>query len=228
MKNFLTTLLCSVFVCLSVSGAEWVLNAEKDTYGRSNKRNRNNGGSPQLLILPTSSSRAIISFDLSGITNEIVSAEFQFRQDNTMKKSEVLDLVVAPMVYTKSNAAWNEGTKGVGTRGMPATVGDSTYMWCSFRDVPWEAAEGKGVAGFAESSLWEAPVATLKKQVWSAGAWVSVPLTSVGELEKVRESELPFYTLGLWGVGGNNGFYFISSKQSGHAPKLVLQLKEKK
>lgn len=227
MKHSTILITALVTICSAGFAApdkELVLEAAKDTFARSSTRNRNNGGSPQLLVVHAPMARSIVGFDLAGITNEIVSAEFQFRQNNTMPARDPIDLVVAPMVHTKNNAAWNEGGGNFGTKGRIAVEGDSTFAWRSFNDLPWESAPGKGVILMSEASLWAPPTATLKKLPWKEGEWVKVPIKDIAMLEKIRESDSPIFTLGMWGTAGN-GFYFISSKESAHASKLTLQLK---
>lgn len=205
---------------------ELVLDAAKDNFFRANNKSRNNGASPQLLLLQTPISRAVISFDLSSVTNEIESAEFQFRQGNTFRDRDALSFTVAPMVSTSNNAAWVEGQGNVALKGNPAKVGDSTFLKSSFSVNSWESAPGRDVFSLADDKLWETPVARMKDVVWTEGNWVKIPINGA-QLEKVRKADLKMLTLGIWGTSGK-GFYYISSKESGHAPKLVLQLKEEK
>ncbi|VGO23047.1 hypothetical protein [Pontiella sulfatireligans] len=216
---------CALALGCAVSGfaVEVTLEATKDTFGRSNNRNRNNGGSSALLVAHNASAWTIIAFDLSAVTNEIGSAEFQFRKNNTMAKP--ISLVVAPMVQTKNNAAWGEGAGNLGAKGQNSKLGEASYAWSSFRDVPWESASGAALVGLNDSGLWNAPVARLDGLPWQEGQWVAVPVVEVSLLETIRQSEFKTATFGLWGTAGY-GLYSISSKESGSAPKLVLTLKE--
>lgn len=210
-------------VC-SVSAEELTLEATKDSFFRANNKSRNNGASPQLLLFETPISRSVISFDFSGVTNEIESAELQFRQGNTIRDRYALSFTVAPMVSTTNNAAWVEGNGNVALKGNPAKVGESTFLKSSFSKNDWEYAPGRGVFSLADDKLWEQPIAQLKDVVWTEGNWVTIRVDAA-QLETVRNSDLPVYTVGIWGTSGK-GLYYISSKESGFSPKLVLQLKE--
>ncbi len=200
-----------------------VLEASKDTYGRRNKRNNNNGANQQLLVASFPSMRALISFDLSGITNEIVSAEFRFRQEKTSPKK--INLVIAPMVHTKSNALWTEGVGNLGIKGSIAQLGESTYGYSAFRTMPWESASGDLLSGFDNSSLWLKPIATINGVNWTSETWTEAPIKNVNVLENIRASEVKTVTFGVWGTSGY-GYYYISSKESAWAPELHLTVKK--
>lgn len=213
---------CAVVLGSAYAG-ELELEASKDSFGRSNQRNRNNGGSAQLAVAQAPNIRTIIAFDLGGVTNEITGAELRFRQDNTMPES--ISLVVAPMVNTTNNAAWGEGAGNLGANGQNSRPGEASYAFSSFRDVPWESAGGAPVADLGDSNLWNPAVATLNGLQWEEGRWVRVPLGTATLLEEVRKSESPVVTFGLWGRAGK-GFYFISSRNSEWPPVLHLTLKD--
>ncbi|WP_372845902.1 hypothetical protein, partial [Pontiella sp.] len=136
-----------------------------------------------------------------------------------------LDLTVSPMVQTPNNAAWGEGRGNLVAKGHPAQKGEATMSKSASFDVPWEAAPGKTVAVLSDSKLWLPPLAQAKNLAWTEGEWVKVPLKNTALLETIRTSEIPMLTLGLWGTSGR-GFYYLYAKESGHSPKLVLQLKE--
>ena len=220
--------ICVVFLMGFVAAASFgeggplVLSASKDNFGRSNKRNRNSGASETLIIAHNPNIRTIIAFDLSSVTNEIVGAEFRFRQHNAMDKA--INLVVAPMLNTTHNVAWGEGSGNLGTGGQNAQPGESCYAYSAFRDVPWESATGEPLPWLGDSRLWSAPVATLNGLVWTEDRWVLIPIKDVALLEKMRKSKTPSITFGLWGTAGD-GLYFISSKNSSWAPELHLTLK---
>ncbi|VGO12956.1 hypothetical protein PDESU_01510 [Pontiella desulfatans] len=199
------------------------LEASKDTFGRSNQRNQNNGGSPVLLIAYAPSIRSIVGFDLSGVTNEIVGAEFHVRMKNT--EPGPVRVVVAPMAQTTNNAAWVEGGGSLGVRGPNARPGEVSFGMRAFRDQPWESAAGVALKGLADSALWEAPIATLENLAWTKDVWIKVPVGNIAWLEKTRASSAPVVTLGLWGTA-KDGFFELYSKDGGHAPKLILTLKE--
>ena len=199
-----------------------VLEASKDTYGRRNKQNHNNGASDQLLIAPFPSMRALIAFDLSGVTNEIVGAEFRFHQKETTSKE--ITLVIAPMVHTTSNASWTEGVGDLGIIGSMVQPGESSYRYSTFKTTPWESTSGAALSGFDNSSLWLKPTATLKRIKWTAGTWTEVPITDIQFLETIRASEVKNVTFGIWGTSGY-GYYYISSRESAQAPELHLTLK---
>jgi hypothetical protein len=225
MVNF-KTIIYSVFLAVMASVAaenKVVLEASKDTFGRSNGINLNNGGSQYLVIAHAPGIRSIVAFDLSGITNEITAAEFQFRQHNTVDKP--LSMVVSPMVQTENNALWNEGTGALGVKGRNAMLGEATFAWRAFRDKAWESMDGGSVSGLHEKGLWQSPVSSLSALHWRENNWVSIQVSNVLLLERFRASGAKIITFGIWGTAGN-GTYLISAKESGHAPKLILRLKE--
>lgn len=212
-----------VGMALAAHGESVELTAAKDTFGRSNERTGNSGGSAQLIVAHAPNIRSIVAFDLSSVTNEIVSAEFRFRIDNTMP--EPVSLVVAPMVQTQANSAWGEGAGTLGVQGQNARPGESCYARSMFPDTSWESAPGSTVEDLGDPALWLPPVAQLKRLKWTDGEWVAVPVGDVAMLEKIRASDDRVVTFGLWGTGGN-GIYSLRSKESGDAPTLVLGLKE--
>ncbi|RKX33544.1 MAG: hypothetical protein DRP64_20850 [Verrucomicrobia bacterium] len=216
-----------VFLTLAgtVFAEELMLAASKDTFARGNKRNRNSGASEELLIAHMPNVRTLIAFDLSGITNEISGVVLQFRQHNSMP--DKIDMVVAPMVNTSNNVAWGEGLGNLGAQGQNSRPGEACYAFSAFRDVPWESAAGDGLVDLGDSSLWKSPVATLNGLGWEKGTWVRVPIYDVALLEKIRKSETPTITFGLWGRAGN-GLYSISSNNSEWPATLNLDLKEDK
>lgn len=202
-----------------------VLKASKDNFGRSNERSRNSGKSEALYVAHSSNIRSIIAFDLSGITNRIEHAAFRFQQKNTMP--DALDLVVAPMAQTKNNTKWGEGSGALGVKGQNSTPGEACYGWSAFPDVLWEDSSGKQVRDLGDPQLWGAPFASLRNIQWKEDNWVELSVSAVPLLEKIRESETPIFTIGLWGTSGN-GLYAIGSKESGNAPELILTLEEPK
>lgn len=205
-------------------GAEpLVLTASKDTFGTSYERKRNSGKSEQLYIAHASSVRSIISFDLAEITNRIEHAVFRFQQGNTMPDAPTL--VVAPMVPTKNNTAWGEGSGSMGVKGQNSVPGDANYGWSAFPDIMWESINGDAVQDLGDSQLWLSPIVTLRNLEWKEGTWIEVPFKSVEELENIRTSDAPIVTLGIWGTSGN-GYYAIRSRESGHSPELVLTIEE--
>ena len=205
-----------------VFAEELKLVSSKDTFARGNERNRNSGANTHLLVMQVPHVRSLISFDLSGITNEIESAEFRFRMHNDV--NSLINLVVVPMVNTKNNANWGEGKGVFGNKGTFSKLGESCYVYSAFNTIPWESKSGASLVNLADSSLWETTI-PLNNLVWKTGEWVSVKLTDLKMLEEICSSESPMLTLGLWGISGN-GYYRISSKESAHAPELILMLKE--
>jgi hypothetical protein len=212
--------------CMAASAfaedAPLLLKPSKDNFARSNYQIRNNGGSENLYIAHAPNLRVLIAFDLSEVTNEIVQAEFRFRQQESNPKP--LSIVVAPMVATTNNAAWGEGSGNLGARGQNARLGDSCYAFSAYRDVPWESASGKKLKNLAASSLWKSPVATLGGIEWKQ-EWVDVAIDNAAWLEQIRKSDTPTVTFGIWGTSGN-GLYSIASKESQWPPELHLVLKE--
>ncbi len=207
----------------SVMAGEVTLDASRDNFGRSNQRNNNSGANEYLAIANSPNIRSIIAFDLSGITNEVTAAEFQFRQHNSVDVP--VTLVVAPMAHTKNNASWKEGSGALGVRGQNAGLGEATLCWSAFRDIPWESANEGALQSLLDSGLWKTPTAQLANLQWLESNWIKVPVTDCSMLEKIRKSDAKFITFGLWGVSGK-GTYLISSKESGNAPQLVLTLKD--
>lgn len=199
-----------------------VLKPSKDNFARSNYQIRNNGGSLNLYIAHAPNVRALIAFDLSEVTNEIVRAEFRFHQQDS--NPVAVSAVVAPMAATANNAAWGEGRGNLGARGRNARPGDSCYARSAFRDVHWESASGAPLQNLAASGLWRAPVATLNGLEWKSD-WVDIPIGNVALLEKTRTSKTPTVTFGIWGTAGN-GLYAISSRESPWPAELHLTLKE--
>lgn len=209
---------------ISVVGAEPLeLTASKDTFGRSNERNRNSGGSEFLLIAQAPSVRTLVAFDLSTVTNEISGAEFRFRPHKSSPNS--VNVVVAPMVNTANNTAWGEGRGNLGVQGQNSLSGEACYAFSAFRDVPWESAPGVPVVNLGDSKLWRSPFIVLKGITWEEGGWIHISIKDTALLEQVRNSKTPEVTFGVWGEAGN-GLYYISSKDSNWPPVLLLNLKE--
>lgn len=226
MKRIFTVFLLGCVAVTAFGEKEpLVLSAAKDNFGRSNKRNRNNGASETLAIAHAPNIRTIIAFDFSSVTNEIIGAELRFRQHNDAPQKTTM--VVVPMVNTANNAAWGEGSGNLGTGGQNAQPGESCYAYSAFREVPWESASGKALANLSDPELWGNPIAAVNGFKWEATRWVRIPIKDAALLEKTRISETPTITLGLWGKAGN-GFYFINSKNSQWPPELHLTLKENK
>lgn len=220
------TVLCSAAYAEGENAENSVLElkASKDTFMRSNKTSRNNGGSSLLFLTQTPMARTIMAFDLSGVTNEVLSAELQFCQDNTVSERSPLDIVICPMAQTPNNAAWGEGHGNLAIKGHPAQVGDATFVFSSFNGVQWESAGGKSLTFISDSKLWKSPVADLKNLVWKENNWIKVPIDAK-LIEQIRTSQIPQLTLGIWGTGGGREFYYLRSKESNNSPKLVLELK---
>jgi len=200
-----------------------VLKANKDNFGRSNKRNRNSGACEHLAIAHAPNVRSLIAFSLSSVTNEIVGAEFRFHQHNKM--TDPISVVIAPMADTKNNHAWVEGVGNLGVQGTLSRAGDSCYAFGSYPDTPWESASGQPLADLGAGGLWLNPITVLNGLKWEKERWIRVPINDLSLLETIRNSERPSITLGLWGKAGN-GIYLISSRNSQWAPELHLQLKE--
>jgi hypothetical protein len=220
------TILCSTVLSEEEKTENPVLELEasKDTFMRSNKKHRNNGASPQLFLMQTPMARAIISFDLSGVTNEVLSAEFQICQDNTVSEHKRLDLIICPMVQTDNNAAWGEGQGNLAIGGHPAQIGEATFVHSAFNTIKWESADGNALAFVTDSKLWKSSAADLKNVAWKEGNWIKAPINTT-LVEDIRTSKTQQLTLGIWGTGGGREFYYLRSKESGDAPKLVLELK---
>lgn len=199
------------------------LTASKDTFGRSNERNRNSGGNEHLLIAHAPSVRSLVAFDLSGVTNVIRGAELRFRPHKSSASS--VSIVVASMVNTPNNAAWGEGRGNLGVQGENSQTGEASYSFSAFRDVPWESARGVPVVNLADSTLWNTPFTQLKGVTWEEDVWIRIPIQDVEMLEKSRNSKTQSITFGVWGSAGS-GFYFMSSRNSPWPPQLVLDLKD--
>jgi hypothetical protein len=219
--GFLVSLL--LFAGWSAEASEVVLKAAKDNSGRSSLRNNNNGRAATLTIANAPIIRAIVAFDLSSITNEIVAAEFRFRQNESNRNP--LSLVVAPMAQTTNNASWVEGGGNLGAIGQYARIGESCYAFRSFMSGRWESASGGSVTDLGDPQLWGRPIATLNGQSWTANNWIRIPIVPVDLVENIRKSNCKIVTFGIWGVAGD-GYYFISSNNSQWPPELRLTLKE--
>ncbi len=217
----------AVFVGCLVSGAFaketlLILKPSKDNFARSNYQIRNSGASENLYIAHASNIRTLIAFDLSEVTNKIVQAELRFHQHDS--NPAPVSIVVAPMVATSNNAAWGEGKGNLGARGRNAQLGESCYARSAYRDVPWESASGTALQNLAASSLWKLPTAKLSEIEWK-NEWVSIPLNDAALLEKIKTSQTPTITFGIWGTAGN-GLYSISSRESQWSAELRLTLEE--
>lgn len=224
VKRICITVLVGWMSTLSFAADEpLVLKASKDTFGRSNKRNRNNGACETLIIANAPNIRSLIAFDLSSVTNEISSAELRFRQHETAP--EQVSLIVAAMVDTEQNSAWKEGIGNLGVLGQNARPGEACYAYSSFRDIPWESAAGKPVVNLADRKLWSRNIAAVNGQLWQKTRWVRVPVSDISLLETIKKTKGATITFGVWGTAGN-GIYFISSRNSQWPPELHLTLKE--
>ncbi|MDF7806074.1 hypothetical protein P4E94_01405 [Pontiellaceae bacterium B12219] len=197
------------------------LEAAKDNFARSSVRNGNSGANPEMFIVPVREMVALIAFDLSAVTNEIVSASFSFRIMET--NDQPISLTVAPMVAGTNNASWVEGTGNLGALGQNATLGESTYQWRSFRDASWEDQAGKPVLNLADPKLWNTPIARKMSVDWIEGNWVTVSISDLSFLEEIIEGGSKIVTFGLWGTAGNE-FYRINARESGEPARLVLKL----
>ena len=223
MKSMCIVILTGWIATLSFAAEPIVLKASKDTFGRSNKRNRNNGASETLVIAKAPNIRSLIAFDLSSVSNEITSAELRFRPHETA--SEQVSFIIAPMVHTERNAVWKEGVGNLGVQGQNARPGESCFAFSAFRDVPWESSNGDALTGLSDSRLWETPVAGINGKNWQKNRWIRIPLNDAALLEGRRKDVNNTVTFGVWGTSGD-GLYFISSNNSQWAPELHLQLNE--
>ncbi len=223
--KFQVFIFCLGGLLCSAGAAELTLKASKDTFGRSQERNRNSGASTVLYVAHAPSVRAVVSYDLSSVTNRIRAARFRFHQKTSMPRAILL--TIAPMVQTAHNDQWLEGSGALGARGQNARPGESCYDWSAFPAVAWENSTGLPVADLGAEGLWGAPLVANRSQPWEDGAWVEIQLTNPGWLETIRQSKQPVLTLGLWGTGGN-GMYAFASKESGRGPELILVTEEQK
>lgn len=215
-----------ILVCLFAVGAfaeTITLKASKDNFGRSNKRNRNNGANDTLYVAHAPNIRTIIAFDLSPVTNRIEKATFRFQQADA--NANPVTMAVAPMIYTEGNAAWIEGAGALGTKGQNAKPGESCYAWRAFPDSQWEKSSEEPVTDLGDAQLWGKPLVSGKRMPWEEGGWVEIEISNVALLEEIRSSTPCVVTLGLWGTSGN-GLYGISSRESGNAPELVVVIKD--
>jgi hypothetical protein len=217
---------CVVTSLFAAENKPLVLTPTKDSFVRSNEQIRNSGKSEALYIAHRSNIRALIAFDLSGITNEITRATLRFHPHES--RDEKISMVIAPMVNTKNNVDWGEGRGNLGYRGQFALDGESCFLFSKRgdKDVQWESKTGRALKSAMESGLWMTPISRLNGLKWDQGSWVSVSILNLAVLEDIRTSDLRQITFGLWGVGGN-GLYLISSKESRWSPELILELKEK-
>ena len=224
MKRMGVIILVGSLAMISLGADEpTILKAAKDNYARSNEQIRNNGANTALGIASEAHIRTLIAFDLSSVSNQILSAELQFRPAKSA--AEKINFTVAPMVNTTNNTAWGEGKGFLGTSGQNAQKGESCYVRSAFRDTPWESATGKPLTNLGDSKLWGTPIAQLTQQYWEEGKWFTIPIHDLALLKKIRNSTTPILTLGIWGTDGN-GLYFINSKESQWAPILKLTLKK--
>jgi hypothetical protein len=222
----LTTCIFTVALLGAVSsfGEELILElpAAKDSFFRSNNRNRNNGASSILIMARNASAISLIGFDLSSVTNEILSAELSFKVAETV--STPISFTVSPMVHNAENAGWVEGVGNLGVIGQNALPRESSYQWRAFRDEAWTNADGQPVINLMDSRLWEPAIAKLESEPWTAGEWISLPIEDGTFLETIRTSEFSTVTFGMQGSSGD-GFYSIHSRESGAAPLLKLTVK---
>ncbi len=195
------------------------LTASKDNFARSNHRNKNSGAAPLLLLAQMPSVVSIVAFDLSTVTNEIQSAEFSFRIQESSPTP--VSLTVAPMVHNVANSAWIEGTGNLGLQGRNAELGEVTFQWRSFRDRAWEDGKGRAAKNLMDPDIWEPALAQLKNVEWVAGQWITIKIDNASFLEDIRKHELQTVTFGLWGTAGDEA-YKVDSKESGQPPKLNL------
>jgi len=222
MKKIHICIVLGILVaCATAQSRELIIEASKDTFARSNDQNQNSGGSEYLLIAHLPSVISIAGFDLSSVTNEIRNASFSFRMH---ADAEVpVDALISPMVRTPGNMKWQEGTGALGVQGRNARVGEATFRQRSFPEQFWEAASGRDVVNLMARPLWDRPLGNISGVRWKQGEWVTLPIRDIALLEQVRTSDVPMLTLGIWGTSGN-GLYRISSKESGYAPRLILEV----
>ena len=224
MSRFFYVLLVALLFGLSAQsqGKERILTACKDSFMRSNEQIRNSGGSEYLIVASAPNVRSLVAFDLSGITNTIEKADLRIRM--AQSKTEPLSLVIAPMAISKNNLAWGEGKGRLGTKGQNATPGDASYCRSASADVHWETSAGRAVDNLGSAGVWELPIASMDHLAWEKGKWLEV---AVGQacLDEAMATESKIVTFGLWGTAGN-GIYYMDSKESEHAPMLVLKLKK--
>ncbi len=218
--TYMLSLVSLVVLPVGVLAGTTTLKAAKDNFGRSNKRNNNSGASSTLYIAHADNLRTIVAFDLSVVTNRILSATFRFHQ--AAANPNDMSLTVSAMAATEQNAAWVEGLGSLGTAGQNARPGESCYSRLAFPDSLWEYDDGKTVTDLGDARLWKKALVTRKKLSWEEDAWVEIPITDLAMLEKARTAGPSMLTFGLWGTSGN-GFYALSSKESGSAPELVLE-----
>ena len=223
MKSICIVILTGWVATLSFAAEPIILKASKDTFGRSNKRNRNNGASETLVMAGAPNIRSLIAFDLSSVSNEIVSAELRFHPHETAP--EQVSFIVAPMTHTERNAVWKEGIGNLGVQGQNARLGESCFAFSAFRDVPWESSNGEALTGLNDAKLWETPAAGINGKIWQKDRWVRIPINDVSVLEGLRKDANSTITFGVWGTSGD-GLYYISSNNSQWAPELHLELKE--
>ncbi len=223
--NFLFAVVIMLSAGVSLGGEDLELKASKDTFVRSSEHANNNGASPTLYVAYAPNFRALVAFDLEGVTNRILKATFRFQQQESM--SDPISLTVAPLAQTKNNTAWGEGGASVGAIGVNAQPGESCYGWSAFPDVKWEGPSGRAVQSVGNPKIWEAPLISKQRMAWKKGEWVQIDVENIQLLEDIRLSENPVLTLGMWGTDGN-GLYPISSKESGSAAQLILEIEEEK
>ncbi|QBG47084.1 hypothetical protein EGM51_06630 [Verrucomicrobia bacterium S94] len=195
------------------------LTASKDGFFRSNYRSQNSGGSKFLLLSALPGVTSLVGFDLSDVTNEVVSAEFSFRIQED--QNEPLSLTIATMALNENNGLWVEGDGDLGVQGRNAKVGEATFQWRSFRDEDWVNADGRSVKNLMDSRLWN-EIEHLSDIEWKAGEIIRVRLDPA-LLETVRNMEVPIITFGLWGTKGD-AVYKIDSKESGNPAELTLTI----
>jgi len=219
------------FVLISLTTQLWaapkttpkMLIPQKDNFSRTNKQIRNNGASEQLYLAPSKMVIAYMAFDLSTVSNKILSAELRIHQASTLKTP--LSFSVFSMVNTTNNANWGEGKGSLGAGGQNARIGESCYARSFYREVKWESASGTPVANLGDSRLWQSALASLNKVEWKE-EWITIPLSNAKLLEQVRTSKTPQITFGVWGSSGK-GLYPIHSRESNFPPELHLVVEKK-
>jgi hypothetical protein len=211
---------CILLSINSYSETELItLKAIKDSFSRSNRLTANSGAAEALAIAHAPNIKSILTFDLSSLTNEIISASLRLHPHQSMDTP--ISITVAPMVSTPDNNNWGEGNGNLGVRGQNAQPGEANWAFSAHKSIPWQNIFGEGLENMGDPQLWDPPFISRLKTKWIKSLWMEAPLT-VSVLEKRRTATDPRLTIGIWGTDGA-GTYLISARNSQWAPELIVK-----
>ena len=221
MKKIVAMSVCVGFA-LQLSAGTDTLFSKKDTYARAAVPMADYGKIIEVMFWQQGS-RVIMEYDLSGIKGTVTGATLKFRMANNIDKN--WNVEVFPMVYTKNNYSWKEGT-GQTFQESAAASGAACYaLRDASKSAPWEDASGSAVANITASGLWDKQIGQEKGTDWAKGKFVTVTLDAE-TVERYRK-EYGTIVLGLWDqamAGAANGFTITTREAAvaGNRPVLTI------